>query len=321
MKSLPLTVLVSLGLATNFLFSQTPTNPNESFTISNEASTEAFSISWWGRSEKIYYLQTSENLIDWAYLPFLEEGADETLTWGLGTNAERQFFRLIIRDHPGGDPKLFDGDGDSYSDWEELLAGTDLRDYYNGILPTLEIIAGGGQWGNVGEVLPIPLSVQVSFGLQNAPVQFTVQGGGALLSANGTSDWSSTLNIRSAIEWPTAAIVYVKLPQQVGAISSLQASVTVAGQTVQIATWAGVYDQQLVPPTNLVAKPMAADRIDLTWTLTHPELPTTVESSLDHGATWEMLEVVPAGVSAHSVTGLEEHRLVKFRLRSGGTLP
>ena len=69
-----------------------------------------------------------------------------------------------------------DFDGDGISNLQEYLQHTDPTDYYNGVVPMLEIVSGDNQVAGSGALLASPLIVRVSNSLgqalANAPVTF-----------------------------------------------------------------------------------------------------------------------------------------------------
>jgi len=114
----------------------------------------------------------------------------------------------------GGD---FDGDG--ASNLAEYQAGTDPSDYYNGVVPTLEIISGNTQWG-MDAFASEPLVVKVTNGsgapLQNAPVIFKItQGDAKLAAATNEAPLSASLIVRTGADGQCAA--YLRLGTTVGA--------------------------------------------------------------------------------------------------------
>jgi len=83
-----------------------------------------------------------------------------------------------------------DVDGDGLSNLQEYQNGSNPTDYYNGVLPILNIVGGDRQAGLPNTLLPQPLVVQLSdtngMILPNAPVIFVAQGDNRLAtSTNG----------------------------------------------------------------------------------------------------------------------------------------
>jgi alpha-tubulin suppressor-like RCC1 family protein len=92
-----------------------------------------------------------------------------------------------------------DSDGDTYTNLQEYQNGTDPFDYYNGAAFNMVAASGSGQFSPAGTWAPQPLVAHVSNGsgasLVNAPVTFTVQSGGGLLSniSGGATSGSVTV--------------------------------------------------------------------------------------------------------------------------------
>jgi hypothetical protein len=93
--------------------------------------------------------------------------------------------------NPNSDDAAQDLDGDGRSNLQEYLLGSDPTDFYNGILPTLQMAGGNQQKGATNFFLPQALTVQVltnGVALTNAPVLFNlVSGNGKLAVTNGGS--------------------------------------------------------------------------------------------------------------------------------------
>ena len=299
------------------------------------------------------YVEVSSDLRLWQRGPQRIALADYTYlydNWYLVTyqsatstaQAARQFLRLtVLLDHslPADwlqryfstagalDPDA-DADGDGYSNFAEYLNDTDPTDFYNGSLPSLQIVAGGNQWAAPGAVLAVPFAVAVDGGRFNAPVFFSVPQGGALLAADsaGTGGWQTSITTR-ATEVVTsgngnqsyAARIYVRLPNLANAVSTLRASVTTAGHTAAVSSYAVTFDPSINAPTGLLATPVDTDSVRLDWTPADATKPTTIEVSLDGGTTWVVVGTVAAGVTSATITGLPPDTKALFRVLTGGT--
>jgi len=110
------------------LFAPSAGDPNEGIRLARTG-TNTYSLSWWGRLGRTYFVQHSEDLANWIYFAdLIEPGANAPLSYGFGFPASppppaRFFLRVISGDIPPGNPDDLDGDGLSNAD--ELLRGTD----------------------------------------------------------------------------------------------------------------------------------------------------------------------------------------------------
>lgn len=209
-----------------------------------------------------------------------------------------------------------DSDEDGVADADEVRRGTDPKDYYDGVLPELTFLGGEGQSGEAGAVMKWPVTVQVGQAFVDAPVKFSSEK--VWLSADGVSDWSHELTVRSATEYGvTAARVYLKLDESAGWGERVVISAASKGQTTSIETAAGAHSKSLRPPTGLKVSVLSATALYLEWVPTRMDLPTSVEMSEDGGLTWELWGVMEPGVTDVAVEGLKTGKRVDFRLRTG----
>lgn len=117
--------LVFLTLAVE-ASAQTATDLNEGFRLVHDDTTGVFTLSWWGKAGRSYFVQTSTDLMEWTYLPMVESGSDDVSGIQF-TNAEpRQFWRLRYTDAAtGGNAETADFDGDKVSNLLEAQNNTD----------------------------------------------------------------------------------------------------------------------------------------------------------------------------------------------------
>ena len=103
-------------------------------------------------------------------------------------------------------------DGNGQTLLYDYRNGIDPTDYYNGVLPTLEILSGNNQGGSYDSFLPLPVTVQVtgmnSSILTGAPVTFTVANGTALLAATSSDTPTNSLALRTDENGQASVWVY-----------------------------------------------------------------------------------------------------------------
>jgi hypothetical protein len=129
MKRLPLmravlTLLVGFVVLTTAA-AQTSTDPNEGSRLTYDSLLGSYDFSWWGQPGRTYFLQHSEDLSAWEYLPLIESGANAPLSWGFTSTASKFFIRLRNTDIPTSNPFNDDFDGDKISNFDEVVLGTD----------------------------------------------------------------------------------------------------------------------------------------------------------------------------------------------------
>ena len=88
-----------------------------------------FNLLWPGRPGRSYFIQRSENLSGWAYLPVVTSGQGTTEQWWFASDGDALFMRLRFTDTPTSDPELADFDSDGIATMTELsVYGTDPLD-------------------------------------------------------------------------------------------------------------------------------------------------------------------------------------------------
>ena len=120
----PLALLVGLAVL-HIATAQTSTDPNEGSRLTYDSVLGSYEYSWWGQPGRTYFVQQSDDLSSWQYLPLIESGANDVLSWGFTSTASKFFIRLRYSDIPTSDPFNDDFDGDKVSNWDELRQGTD----------------------------------------------------------------------------------------------------------------------------------------------------------------------------------------------------
>lgn len=115
---LSLLALVSLG------YSQGLADPNEGARLTREPD-GACHFTWWARAGTSYFVQQSDDLIHWKYLPVIEPGTDGVVGTEFTSAEPRLFLRLLSTDIPTDNPLTADFDADGLGNDAEVRCGTD----------------------------------------------------------------------------------------------------------------------------------------------------------------------------------------------------
>lgn len=118
-------ILLSTVALAGFAQGQSASDLNESTRLTHDSVNDTWSFSWWGRTGRTYFIQQSDDLMSWQYIPIIEPGQENVVEWGFATNADRLFMRLKYTDVPTLDPWGEDFDGDNIGNWDELLQESD----------------------------------------------------------------------------------------------------------------------------------------------------------------------------------------------------
>lgn len=111
--------------APHALVAQGPSDPNEGSRVEWDNTNEIWRFSWWGRSGQTYFIQHSDDLASWTYVPIIEPGNNAIRQWGFTSDSDKFFVRLKHTGIPTNDPFLGDFDGDRINNYDELYHGTD----------------------------------------------------------------------------------------------------------------------------------------------------------------------------------------------------
>ena len=108
---------------------QTASDVNEGSRLTKDATTGVYELAWWGKVERTYFIQQSDDLVTWTYMPVIEWKASAGVTaWNFAnvSGAQKSFFRLRFSDAAtGGNPETADFDGDHVGNMTELNQITD----------------------------------------------------------------------------------------------------------------------------------------------------------------------------------------------------
>jgi hypothetical protein len=95
---------------------------NEGLRMTADATTGAQVLTWWGRSTRTYFVQQSFDLINWTYVPHVENGTDTASGLNFTCTDSRQFWRLRYTNVSTSvtSAGAADSDGDGLSNDDEL---------------------------------------------------------------------------------------------------------------------------------------------------------------------------------------------------------
>ena len=106
----------------------TASSPNDGLGIFRDSIEESSLLSWWGIQDRFYFVQESEDLAKWNFLPFFDRGSDDELAWGLKATAPAIFFRVLHTADPESGLMTADYDEDGLTTYEEYLLGANPFD-------------------------------------------------------------------------------------------------------------------------------------------------------------------------------------------------
>jgi hypothetical protein len=111
-------------IGAGFLFAQTADEANEGSKLEFDTTNQIWRFKWWGKAGRTYFIQHSEDLVLWNWVPVVESGNDSVKEWGLTTTSDKFFMRLRHTDVPTTDPENDDFDSDGVPNLAEVMQGT-----------------------------------------------------------------------------------------------------------------------------------------------------------------------------------------------------
>lgn len=126
---------------------QTATDVNEGCRMTQDAGMGGYTFSWWGRNARTYFIQHSDDLVTWTYMPIIESGAAAVTDYRFTSTGQRFFLRLRHTDAAtGGNPNTADFDGDGLGNAAEIAGMGPHTD-------PLAFSTDGDYWGDGYELL------------------------------------------------------------------------------------------------------------------------------------------------------------------------
>ncbi len=123
--SLSIILLTCILLGSARVDAQSPGDENRGSQIVWDDANAIFRFSWWSPDGRTDFLQHSEDLTTWLYLPIIEPGDDSAKEWGFQSDGDRFFLRVRSAESPTGDPYSADFDSDWLGSWWEITHGYD----------------------------------------------------------------------------------------------------------------------------------------------------------------------------------------------------
>lgn len=105
---------------------QTADEPNEGSRLTRDETTGEYTFQWFGHSGQTYFVQCSDDLVNWSYVPVIETGNAAVIEYGFTCTNDHFFLRLRYTNAAtGGNPDTADFDGDHVPNMAELNQLTD----------------------------------------------------------------------------------------------------------------------------------------------------------------------------------------------------
>ena len=214
---------------------------------------------------------------------------------------------------------------DGISNYAKYRNGLNPWVYNESLVSALSIVQGGDQRAQPSTVLPDSLNVVAKTGDPNAQVTFTVVSGGALFCSS-TDAVTGVASLQVSATTPftdsngnqfTVAPTYILLPSSPDR-SVIQIAAPSGTGTACVYTTAVAADMNLAPPTDLEAVALSSTSFQLSWTPNDSSKSTTIQFSIDSGATWQNLGSVAAGGTMTTVGGVAPGQTLHFRALTGG---
>lgn len=114
---------LAITLPFGFLCAQTPTDQNEGSRLEVDGVNQIYRFKWWGKSGRTYFIQHSDDLRTWNWVPVVEPGNDSIKEWGFTTTGDKFFARLQYWVGATSDPAGDDFDQDGVPNLYEVQHG------------------------------------------------------------------------------------------------------------------------------------------------------------------------------------------------------
>jgi hypothetical protein len=118
-------LLLLVAAAAACALAQSPVDQNEGSKLEHDEANGIWRFKWWAKSGRTYFLQHSDNLTLWNWVPIVESGNDSLKEWGFSISGDRFFVRLRHTDQTTTDPENDDFDDDGVPNLAEVAQGLD----------------------------------------------------------------------------------------------------------------------------------------------------------------------------------------------------
>lgn len=164
-----LAVFGILGLLAVSAVAQAPGQLNEGSLLEVDSANQLYRFKWWGASGKTYFIQHSDDLKIWNWVPMVEPGNDSIKEWGFTSTGTKFFARLQYWTGPTTDPAGDDFDRDgvpnlfevqqglspfkSDTDGDGMTDGYEISNYLNPLSDDSYLNLDGDAYSNITEFL------------------------------------------------------------------------------------------------------------------------------------------------------------------------
>lgn len=117
--------------STTLLAATPPTadSQNSGLRVHFDDATGSFQLTWWGIDTHYYFVEQTDDLESWSFVPTVEEGADAPLAVAFQLSTERWFWRVRHSNDPDSELLSADYNDIGISAWDQLQLGYNPFDW------------------------------------------------------------------------------------------------------------------------------------------------------------------------------------------------
>ena len=112
-------ILLCAVLFASPAFGQLTTEPTPQISTTQSG----YNLDWFGQNQRGYFIEVSEDLVSWSYMPVIEHGTDAPLEYSFSASADNLFLRLRYTEYAVTNPLTEDADDDGIKNWDEIRTG------------------------------------------------------------------------------------------------------------------------------------------------------------------------------------------------------